>query len=106
MHSNYPDLELLPHFNAIQVNRIVVDSITVQITEPNHSCIDTKVPLYDESTCTYTPSHVKFVNDDSSVDSLSSTGNATLVNLVTVIMDQKLFYQKMSPWLQYVPQTR
>ena len=69
--------ELCTDFIAIQINVVVVETKLVQI-EPDHSCINAKMLCYhDDGTCTSAPSFVRFIDDNSSTDSLSSTGNAS-----------------------------
>ena len=68
---------MLPDLNEIQTDVVVVDTKVVQF-ELNHSGINSRMLCYDDdSTCTSAPSLVEFVDDDSSADSLSSTGNAS-----------------------------
>ncbi len=73
------------------------------------------MPCYDDdSTHTLAPSLIEFVNDDSSVDSLSSAVNTTYLSSlenyqtevdITIITDQKLSYPQMSHLWQFVLQT-
>ena len=80
--SNCPDWELLPDLNEIQADDVIVDNKLVQL-EPSCSCIHNKMPYYDNNcACTLAPSLVEFVKDDSSVDSLSTTGNITYLSTI------------------------
>lgn len=72
--SNYPDWELPLDLNAIQQSNVTEDTRIVQVTEHNHFCFNSTVPLYDDSAHTSTPSLVKFIDDSSSFNSLSFTG--------------------------------
>jgi hypothetical protein len=77
--TNYPDWELFPALNEIQADGLSLENKIVQI-EQFYPRISTNTPCYDDSTCTSAPSLIKFVDDDSSVDSLSSAGNATYLS--------------------------
>ena len=79
LFTNYPDWELLPALNEIQADGLSLESKIVQI-EQFYPHISTNTPCYDDSTCTSAPSLIEFVDDDSSVDSLSSAGNSTYLS--------------------------
>ena len=77
---NCPDWESLPDLNEVQADDFSVDNKIVQI-EQFYPCLHHKLTCYnDDSTCTSAPSLIEFVDDDSSVDSLSSAGNATYLS--------------------------
>ena len=77
---NCPDWELIPDLDEIQADVFSVDNKIVQI-EQFYPCNHNNTPCYnDDSTCPLTLTLVEFVDDDSSVDSLSSTGNATYLS--------------------------
>ena len=77
---NCPDWESLPDLNEIQADGFSVDNKIVQI-EQFFPCLHHKLTCYnDDSTCTSAPSLIEFIDDDSSVDSLSSAGNATYLS--------------------------
>ena len=77
---NCPDWELLPDLNEIQAEDVSVRSKIVQI-EQFYPHLYNKLPCYhDDSTCASVPNLIEVVDDDSSVDSLSSTGNASYLS--------------------------
>ena len=79
---NCPDWELFVDLNENQAGNSIVDNKPVQI-EPCYSCIHNRMLCFDDkSTCTLAPSLVEFVKDDSSVDSLSTTGNITYLSTI------------------------
>ncbi len=80
LHYTCHECNVLPDLNEIQTDVVVVDTKVVQF-ELNHSGINSRMLCYDDnSTCTSAPSLVKFIDDDSSADSLSSTGNASYLS--------------------------
>ena len=81
LFTNYPDWELLPALNEIQADGLSLESKIVQI-EQFYPHMNAKMPCYDDSTCALAPSLVEFVKDDSSVDSLSTTGNITYLSTI------------------------
>ncbi len=69
--------------NEIQADGLSLKSKIVQI-EQFYPHISAYTPCYDDSTCASTPSLIEFINDDSSVDSLSSAGNATYLSSLEI----------------------
>ncbi len=77
---NCPDWELLPDLNEIQADVLNQENKIVQI-EQFYPHLYNKLPCYnDDSTCASVPNLIEVVDDDSSVDSLSSTGNASYLS--------------------------
>ena len=77
---NCPDWELIPDLDEIQADEFSVNNKIVQI-EQFYPCNNSNAPCYDDdSTCPPALSLVEFVDDNSSVDSLSSTGNTTYLS--------------------------
>ena len=75
-----PDWELFADLNKVQADEIAVDTTLVQ-NEHSYTSIYKELPCYnDDSTNTLAPSLIEIINDDSSVDSFSSAGNATYLS--------------------------
>ena len=79
--TNYPDWELLPALNKIQADGLSLKSKIDQI-EQFYPHISANTPCYDDSTFASTPSLIEFVDDDSSVDTLSSAVNTTYLSIL------------------------
>ena len=78
--SNYPEWDLLPSLNDVDLDSYNIIDIKVVKTDKQHPCLVNKALVYDDDTWLSKPSFSELVDDNSSVDSLSSTGNASFLS--------------------------